>query len=181
MMRDVSYTLRSFARAPLAALTIVTTVGLGLGLVAVVFTILNAYVFRVDEVRNPHEMFAVERQESADAQPETFTRPEYEALLRDTDVFSEAFATTGDVAAWIEGSRREGRLVTGNFFRVLGAGAARGRTLTPSDDEPGRPAVIVLSHRGWSQHYASDPGVLDRPIRVNGASFQVVGVMPEGF
>jgi predicted permease len=53
--------------------------------------------------------------------------------------------------------------------------------LTPADDEPGRPPVIVLSHRGWSQHYASDPGVLDRTIRVNGASFEVVGVMPEGF
>ena len=59
--RDVRYAFRSFRRAPLAALTIVTTVALGLGLVAVVFTLLNAFVFRVDEVRNPHELFAVER------------------------------------------------------------------------------------------------------------------------
>jgi predicted permease len=181
MVRDVRYAFRSFRRAPLAALTIIATVGLGLGLVAVVFTILNAYLFRVDEVRDPYELFAVERQRSANVEPETFTRPEYDTLVRETDVFSEAFATTSDVAAWIEGIRREGRLVTGNFFRVLGASAARGRTLTPPDDEPGRPPVIVLSHRSWSQHYASDPGVLDRTIRVNGASFQVVGVMPEGF
>ena len=114
-------------------------------------------------------------------EPETFSRPEYDTLVRETDVFSDTFATTSDVAAWIEGIRREGRLVTGNFFRVLGASAERGRTLTPSDDEPGRPPVIVLSHRSWSQHYARDPGVLDRTVRVNGASFQVVGVMPEGF
>ncbi len=181
VVRDVRYAFRSFRRAPLAALTIVATVGLGLGLVAVVFTILNAYLFRVDEVRNPHELFAVERQQSANAEPETFTRPEYDTLVRETDVFSEAFATTSDVPAWIEGIRREGRLVTGNFFRLLGAGAARGRTLTPSDDEPGRPPVIVLSHRSWSQHYASDSGVLERTVRVNGTSFQVVGVMPEGF
>ena len=181
VVRDVRYAFRSFRRAPLAALTIVTTVGLGLGLVAVVFTILNAYIFRVDEVRNPHEMFAVERQRTANAEPETFTRQEYDTLVRETDVFAEAFATTSDVPAWIEGIRREGHLVTGNFFRVLGAGAERGRTLTPSDDEAGRAPVIVLSHRSWVQHYASDPGVLDRPIRVNGALFQVVGVMPEGF
>ena len=179
--RDLRYAFRSFGRAPLATLTIIATVGLGLGLVAVVFTILHAYVFRVDEVRKPSELFAVERRQSSTAEPETFTRLQYETLVRETAVFSEAVATTRDVPAWIEGTRREGRLVTGNFFHVLGTSAARGRALTPADDEPGRPPVIVLSHRAWVQHYASDSGVLDRPMRVNGASFDVIGVMPEGF
>ena len=180
VVRDVRYAFRSFLRAPLAAVTIVATVGLGLGLVAVVFTILNAYVFRVDAVRNPHELFAVDRQRSADAPPGSFTRAQYETLVRETDIFSDTFAsTTAD--AWIEGRRLEGYLVTGNIFHVLGVGAVRGRTLTPLDDEPGRPPVIVLSHRAWSQHFASDPGVLDHTIRVNGESFHVVGVTPEGF
>ena len=179
--RDVRYAFRSFGRAPLAALTIVATVGLGLGLVAVVFTILNAYVFRMDEVRNPSELFAVERRQPGSAEPEPFTRRQFETLVREAEVFSAAVARTRDLPAWIEGTRREGRLVTGNFFQVLGAVAARGRALTPSDDEPGRPPVIVLSHRAWVQHYASDPGVLDRPIRVNGTSYDVIGVMSEGF
>jgi predicted permease len=158
----------------------VTTVGLGLGLVAVVFTVLNAFVFRVDDVRNPHELFAVERQRSANAEPENL-RLQYETLLRETGVFSDAFATTEEIDAWIEGTRLEGPLVTGNFFQVLGVGAARGRTLAPSDDEPGRPPAIVLSHQAWSRHFAGDPGVLDRTVRVNGAAFHVVGVMPESF
>jgi predicted permease len=179
--RDVRYTWRSFRRTPLVALTIVTTVGLGLGLVAVVFTILNAYIFRQDQVRNPDELFAVERQRSANAEPDGFTRPQYEALVRDTGIFADAFATTGDVDAWIEGTKREGALVTGNFFQVLGAGAARGRTLTPADDQPGGAPALVLSHRAWSQHYDRDPGILDRTVRVNGAPFHIVGVMPEGF
>ncbi len=179
--RDVRYACRSFLRAPLVALTIVTTVGLGLGLVAVVFTILNAFVFRVDEVRNPHELFAVERQRSANAEPETFTRAQYDSLVRETDVFSDAFASTGDIDAWIEGHRLEGALVTGNFFHLLGVSAELGRTLTPSDDQPGSPLAIVLSHRAWSLHFASEPGVLTRTVRVNGTSFHVVGVTPEGF
>ena len=181
VLRDVRYAGRSFRRAPLVALTIVTTVGLGLGLVAAVFTLLNAMIFRVDAVRNPHELFAVERQRSANAKPESFTRAEYEALVRETGVFSDAFATTTDIHGWIEGRRREGRLVTGNFFHLLGVSAARGRALTPSDDEPGGLPVIVLSHRAWSQHFAGDPGVLDRTFLVNGARFNVVGIMPEGF
>ena len=139
VVRDIRFTWRLFRGAPLVALTIVTTVGLGLGLVAAVFTILNAYIFRVDEVRNPYELFAVERQRSANAEPETFTRPQYEALIRETAVFSDVFATTPEIDAWVEGLRLEGPLVTGNFFHVLGVSAAHGRTLTPLDDEPGRP------------------------------------------
>ena len=180
VVRDVLYACRSFRRAPLVALTIVTTVGLGLGLVAVVFTFLNAGLFRVDDVRNPHELFAVELQQSASVEPERFTRPQYDALVRETSVFSDAFATT-DIDCRIDGRNMEGSLVTGNFFHVLGVSAARGRTLTPSDDERGGSPALVLSHRAWSRHFASDPGVLDRSVLVNGVPFQIVGVMPESF
>ena len=61
LARDILYAFRTFRRAPLAALTIVATVALGLGLVAVVFTIYNIVFLRVDAVRNPGELFAVER------------------------------------------------------------------------------------------------------------------------
>ena len=181
VVRDVRYASRSFRRTPLVALTIVTTVGLGLGLVAVVFTLLNLMIFRVDEVRDPHELFAVERQRSANAEPERFTRAQYDALVRETTVFSDTFASTPEIDAWIDGRRMEGPLVTGNFFHLLGVNAARGRTLTLSDDEPGAPPAIVLSHRAWSRYFASDPGVFSRAILLNGAQVHVVGVMPEGF
>src|SRR5689334_5422770 len=108
-LRELRFAWRTLRRAPLAAATIVVTVGLGLGLVAAVYTILNAVVFRVDEVRNPYELFSVERVRSALVEPETFTRADYDALLRETNLFSGAFASTGDVQSLIEGVRREGR------------------------------------------------------------------------
>jgi predicted permease len=180
LVRDVLYTCRSIRRAPLVSLTIVTTVALGLGLVAVVFTFLNEVILRVDQVRNPHELFAVERQRSAEAEPTSFTRSQYDALLRETTAFSDAFAITA-VNSRIDGRRMEGSLVTGNFFHVLGVSAARGRALNPSDDERGDGRAIVLSHRAWSRYFVSDPGVLARTVVVNGATFRVVGVMPEAF
>jgi predicted permease len=180
LVRDVLYTGRSIRRAPLVSLTIVTTVALGLGLVAVVFTFLNEVILRVDQVRNPHELFAVERQRSAEAAPTSFTRSQYDALIRETSAFSDAFAIA-DINSRVDGRRMEGSLVTGNFFHVLGVSAARGRTLAPSDDERGDGRVMVLSHRAWSGYFASDPGVLTRTVVVNGAPFQVVGVMPEAF
>jgi putative ABC transport system permease protein len=180
-VRDSLYALRTFRRAPLAALTIVATVALGLGLVAVVFTFFNIFMFRVDAVRNPGELFAVERPRDPDGNSVPFTLPEYEALRRETNVFSDAFAMRS-IDSRVDGRMMAGTLVTGNFFQALGVTAALGRTLTPDDDKPfaGRP-VVVLSHRGWSTRFESDPAVIGRSLLINGFSYTIVGVMPEGF
>lgn len=181
LLGDVRFAWRSFRRTPLVALTIVTTVGLGLGLVTVVFTPLNSLMFRVDEVRNPYELFAVERERAANAEPARFTRALYDAFLRETTAFSDAFAQTPDVDAWVDGRRMEGALVTTNFFDVLGVSATHGRTFLAGDDRPGAAPVMVLSHRAWVRHFSSDPGVLGRTVLVNDTPLHVIGVMPDGF
>ena len=181
-VRDILYAFRTFRRAPLAALTIVTTVALGLGLVAVVFTFFNIFMFRVDAVRNPGELFAVERPRDPDGNSVPFTLPQYEALRRETNVFADPFAMLDDIDSRVDGRMMSGTLVTGNFFQALGVTAALGRTLTPDDDKPfaGR-SVVVLSHRGWSTRFESDPAVIGRSLLINGFSYAIVGVMPEGF
>ena len=80
------------------------------------------------------------------------------------------------------GPCRVAALVTGNFFQVLGVQAALGRPLLPGDDErfAGRP-VIVLSHAGWRKLFRGDRGVIGRRAVINGAPYEIVGVMPDGF
>jgi hypothetical protein len=181
-VRDILYALRTFQRAPLVAFTIVSTVALGLSLVAVAFTMLNALLFRVDQVRDVHELFAVERLRTSDGAREPFTRAQFDALRRETTVFTDAYGIVSDVDSRLDGRRMSGTFVTGNFFQVLGVQAAIGRALTPADDEPsaGQP-VMVLSHRGWDRLFARDTAILGRDLLVNGVTFDIVGVMPEGF
>ena len=180
-LQDVAYAVRGFRRAPTVAITIVGTIALGLGLTAAVFTIFNALVFRVDAVRDPGSLFSVEKGSSGGRAPARFTLPEYEDLRRETDVFSGAFGRLSDITSRIDGRMMEGQIVTGNFFQVIGVGAALGRTLTQADDTPpGRP-VIVLSHAGWSRLFAADPNVLGRTVPINGFRYEIVGVTPEGF
>ena len=180
-VRDIVYALRGFRRAPLVAAAIVGTVALGLGLVVVAFTFLNALLFNVDQVANVREMFAVERPRSSEGEPVRFTRAEFDALRRDTDVFTDAYATF-DIDSRVDGRPSQGTIVTGNFFQVLGVGAALGRTLTPADDEPfAAQPVMVLSDRGWDKLFARDPAILGRTVTVNGITFEIVGVMPRRF
>jgi predicted permease len=182
MMRDAFYALRTFKRVPLVALTIVSTVALGLGLVTVAFTLLNTLLFRVDAVPDVHEMFVVSRPQASENDRPSFTRAQFDALRRETSVFTDAYAEVSQVDSYVDGRLTFGTFVTGNFFQVLRAGTAIGRPLTPADDEPsaGQP-VMVLSHRGWDRLFARDPAILGRRLLVNGFTFEIVGVMPEGF
>jgi len=81
LARDVSFALRTFRRTPLVALTVVSTIALGLGVVTVAFTFFNMFFFRVDAVRNPDELFAVERPTRPGFRGHVpFTWTEYEAI-----------------------------------------------------------------------------------------------------
>ena len=182
LKRDTAYAFRTFRRAPLAALTIVATVALGLGMVASIFTFYSAFCLRVDAVRNPHELFAAMRPTRPGADSRLpWTRTDYEALRRETGVFSDTFAMVRSIETRIEGRAVSSTLVTGNFFQLLGVQAALGRAFTPDDDRAGAGRPIVLSHRGWTRLFANDPTVVGRSVEVNGVPCVIAGVMPGNF
>jgi predicted permease len=178
LLRDISYALRTFRRAPLAALTIVATIALGLGLVAAVFTFFSSFFLRADAVQDPDEIF--EAYATRLDSPVSFTRADYEALRRETSVFVDVMAMDR-IDTRIEGRPAAAIFVTGNYFQMLGVQAAAGRTLTPGDDEPATATPIVLSHRGWIKLFAGEPTVIGRSVPVNGVPCVVVGVMRDDF
>jgi hypothetical protein len=69
-------------------------------------------------------------------------------------------------------------LVSGNWFDVLGAQPALGRTFRPEEDTRGSAPVVVLSHRAWQHHFAGDSGVIGRQIMVatTRSSLEIVAV-----
>jgi predicted permease len=179
-IRDVRFALRSLRRAPLVAFTIGATIAVGLGVVAMLFSVMSTFLFRVDAVPNVSEMYAVERSPLANGETAPFTRSAFEALRRETNVFADAYATVLDIDLRVEGRMMAVTLVTGNFSRVVGVSPVMGRALAP-DDESGANPVIVLSDKGWKRHFNRDPGVLGRTLNISGAPFEIVGVMPAGF
>jgi predicted permease len=174
--------LRTFAKAPLAAFTMVVNVALGLGVVAVLFTILNTLVFRVDQVPDIGEMYEVARTGLANDDGSLLTRPVFEAMRTDTRVFRDAYATVPEIDLFVDGRTMAVTLVTGNFFEVVRVNPVIGRGLMPADDaRSGGNAVIVLSHKGWDRRFSRDPGVVGRTVLVNGTPFEIIGVTAAGF
>jgi hypothetical protein len=171
-------------RRPLAAVTIVATVALGLGLVTAVYAFYDAVFLHVDQVRSPGELAAVQVQRRTEAGADeevTFTPADYDAIRRDVSIFTDIVGMSG-MFTRVDGRSARASPVAGNFFEVLGARAAHGRALRPHDDErSGGASVIVLSHVGWRKLFQRDRAVIGRRAAINGAPYEVVGVMPEGF
>jgi predicted permease len=180
-IRDIQYALRTFKRAPLTSITIVVTVAIGLGVVAVLYTILNLLLFRIDNVPDVAEIYTVARPAQADG-PTLFTRARFEALRAETSVFTNSYAALTEVDLRVDGRMMAVNLVSGTFFDVARVNAMMGRAFGPADDERGSGnPVIVLSSKGWERQFKRSPDVLGRKVLVNGAPFEIVGIMPDGF
>src|SRR5580704_1644729 len=80
-----------------------------------------------------------------------------------------------------EAEQVSGLRVSAGFFTVLGAKPLLGRTFLPEEEYLGKDRVVVLSYGLWQSRYNGDPALVGRPIRVDGADFTVVGVMPREF
>src|SRR4030095_13153226 len=178
-IRDIQYALRTFKRAPLTALTIVVTVAIGLGVVAVLFTILNTFLFRLDNVPDITQMYAVEHPRQANGDRTPFTRPGFDALRSETSVFTDAYAAVNELDLRVDGRMMAVSLVSGSFFQVVRVNPVMGRAFSPADDDrAGGSPVIVLSDKGWRRQFNRDPNVLGRTVLGTGAPFAIIGVTP---
>ena len=181
-IRDVQYALRTIAKAPLAAFTIVATVGLGLGVVAMVFTVLNTLVFRVDNVPDVHQMYEVQGPPQDDGDQAPLGLEVFDAMRAETSVFVDSYAAIPGIDLRVDGRMMAVTLVSGNFFQVVRVNPVMGRGFTPEDDRRGAGnPVIVLSHKGWRRHFQLDPNVIGRTLLIHDAPYHVIGVTPEGF
>jgi predicted permease len=178
--RDIRYALRGFRRSPNFVLTVVATIGLGLGLITTIFTVLNAFYLRPLAVHDPRSLYEIFWMDRA-GNGHDFTWPEYREFLRENPAHSEALAYRR-AEARVNGRNLSGILVTAEYFRMLGVGAALGRTLLPEDaSAPGREPVVVLSYAAWQNQFAGNPDIIGKKILLRGYPFEVIGVAPSGF
>ncbi|MGA2476951.1 MAG: ABC transporter permease, partial [Terriglobia bacterium] len=80
-----------------------------------------------------------------------------------------------------EPQRVAGTRVSANFFHLMGVNTSLGRTFAEGEDEEGRDHIAILSYGLWQTHFASDPRVVGKMIKLNGESYTVVGIMPASF
>jgi putative ABC transport system permease protein len=185
---DAKQTLRSLARSPWHVLIVSVCLGIGIAVTVTTFSILAAVisgdlpgvsdrsrlmkiVLTVDEGRGPAWSGA--------------SLNDY-MFLRDGTTHLPAIAAEGAWQFAVNTPQTgpiavEGQFVSGNYFNVLGTQPARGRLLAPSDDRPGAPIAVVISHAFWTARLGAADDVVGSTIQVGGLDVLVAGVAPEYF
>ena len=175
-LQDVRYGLRSFGRAPAFALSLVVTIGLGVGISSSAFTVFNAYVLRPFDVRDPSSLYSVNWMDRS-GHYHDFGRAELDALRRPNAAFADvvAFRT---FALRFGSSAATADAVSDNYFDVLGVRPALGRMFRPDD---GALPVVVVSYAAWLTRFAADSSLIGRRVLLRGSPFQVIGIAQPGF
>src|SRR6202158_2377639 len=187
LLDDAHYAIRSLRRTPELTAFVVITLALGIGMTSATFSMVDALIFRPYPVPHPSGVVTL-ASTTHDSNIDDFSYREYLDIRSKTKSYDgviananmEAVGFSAEPGATPRG--RGGMVVSGNYFHVLGVEPRLGRGFREEEDQvPGRDAVVVLGPDFWKHEFGSDPSVLGRPIRLNGAEFTVIGVAPETF
>jgi putative ABC transport system permease protein len=184
-LRDVRLAWRSLWAAPGFALVAIVTLALGIGANTAIFSLVHHLLLQPLPFRTPDRLVFIWSDMTAAGYPRgPLSGPEL-ADLREQGSLFEAFGAIWANTTALTGDREPQQLrlglVTTNFFDVLGASAAVGRTFTREDESTAAPTAILLSAGLWRTRYGGDPAIVGRRVLVNGQPTTVVGVMPDGF
>jgi len=196
-LKDICYGLRQLRKAPVLVCVAVLSLALGIGANTAIFTLINAVMMQYLPVKDPARLVLFydgistgTYNGSSDVPSNEFSYPFYQYLRAHNDSFEDLCAfRQGDDTVILHVSRGAGpweratvHLVSGNYFRVLGVGAATGRVLEPRDDTPASQRTAVLSYPFWRDRFHLNPEILGQTVILNGTGFTIVGVAaPEFF
>ena len=185
LLRDVRFAVRALAGTPGFTGIAILTLALGIGVNSVLFTFVNAALFRPLPVDRPDELVDVYTSRIAGDAGGPNSYPDYlDMRTAAADLFAGSFGYAPALAPLAIGARARlvlGEAVTGEYFRTLGVRPAIGRGLEPVDDRPGADRVVVVSHAFWQRELGGRQDALGATIRLRDDSYTVVGVAPEGF
>ncbi len=182
LRQDLIYSVRRLSRSPGFVLAVILSIGLGIAANATIFSMVSRFVLRAPPVGDPATLLSLHTTHQGDECCNTFPWPLY------TDVRDQARSFSGvaayyellpaSIGGYGEPERVWGQSTTSNFFSVARIPMALGRGFLPGEEKL---PVIILGHRLWQRHFASDPNIIGKSIVLSGHHFTVVGVAPPGF
>lgn len=179
LMQDIRISLRSLRRVPMLTLTVLVTVGLGIGATTAIFSAVNAALLQPLPYAEPGRLVRI----YTDTPPFTFrfSLADYFALQAQQTHFEQIAAYTDRAMAFTDGDAADlvrGRVVSWAYFALLGIKPTLGRDFTELDGRPGSPPAVIVSHGFWQRYLGGRPDVIGRPIRLDGSDYALAGVIP---
>ena len=181
-MSDLKTALRSLGKSPGFTLVAVLTIAIGIGANTALFSVYDRLVLNPVSVPQPSTLVAIWTNNPKLAlNAPALSYPRYEELRDGVSAFAsigisafDNFTLTGDG----DPQQLNAQRVSASFFPTLGIMPAIGRNFTPDEDVLNGPAVCIISHELWQTRFGGRPTLVGENITLNGAPWQVVGIMP---
>ncbi|QNI37049.1 ABC transporter permease [Edaphobacter albus] len=194
IVQDVRYGFRRLRRSPGFAATALLTLALGIGATTAIFTLVYQVMLKSMPVDHPEQLYKVGKEIECcvdggmQGHWRIFSYDLYRDLRDHTPgIEGMAAVEAGNitVSAWRKGEPvaqpLNVRVVSGNYFSVLGVRSFAGRLLRPEDDHEGSPAVAVISYAIWQSKFHGDPSIVGETMMFTGHPVTIVGISAPGF
>jgi macrolide transport system ATP-binding/permease protein len=186
LIQDIRYGLRVLAKRPGFTIAAVLTLALGIGLNTAIFSLYNGVLLRPLPARDPERLVNLYSAVQGERGTGIFSHPAYVFYRDRNNSFSDVAAYAGGrVLLAAGGAAPESlhvQMVSANFFDMLGASPALGRSFSPDEDKtPGSHPVVMLNYNFWQRRFGGDAGLIGRTITLNNLPYTVIGIAPRDF
>jgi predicted permease len=186
---DLRYSARSFLRSPGFTAATLLSLALGIGATTAIYSLVDQVILHALPVRDPGRLVLVDWKGDhvvgGFGSYNLMSYPICRDLQWQTGAFDGVLCRAAALLVLSTGGDPKyapAEIVSGNYFAVLGVGAALGRVIETEDDAaPGASPVVVLSYDFWQSEFGGAPGVLGRKILINNHPMTVVGVAAAHF
>ena len=187
ILQDIRYSFRSLLQTPGFTAVAVLVLALGIGANTAIFTVVNAVLLRPLPYPGSEQLVMLWEtnprfQIGVDTLP--VTHGNFMDWREQNSVFENVSALGAgrwNLTGAGEPERISGASVSPNFFRLMGTEPKLGRAFRDDEEQPGAARVVVISHALWQRRFAGEPDVLGKTMTLDGESYAVIGVAPEGF
>src|SRR5687767_7446898 len=182
-LQDLRYGARMLLKDKGVTFVVILALALGIGANTAIFSVVDAVLLR--PLPYPESDRLVFLNETAKSMDEiSISYPNFADWRSQNHVFEKIGVHNRD-SYNLTGAGEAERIVTGqvsaDLFAALRVNPALGRLFTNEEDQPGGTPVVVLSYPLWQRRFGGQASILNQPLTLNGKSYTVIGIMPEGF
>jgi predicted permease len=183
MFQDLRLGLRMLLKNSGFTAVVALTLALGIGANVALFSVVNGVLLNPLPFPQPDQLVTLD-QSKPNFDMGAIPYPNFRDLQKENRTFTAMSISRGFAFSLIgtgEAERVSARLVSADFFSVLGVKPTLGRAFAPGEDEPGAAPVAMISADLWQRKFGAAQDVVTKSLTLDDKSFTIVGVIPADF
>jgi predicted permease len=183
-IQDLRYSVRTLRKSRGFALAAIITLALGIGANTAIFSVVYTVLLRALPYPDPQRIVRVWEQ-APNGHRMNLAEPNFEDFLTQNNTFETLAVFSGNQLSSVVGGSEPVRInvaaVSSTFFECLRVEPFRGRVFASGEHRLNSAPAAIVSYGYWKRHLGSTTDLSEFHLRIEGAVYPVIGVMPAGF